>query len=75
VRTLSTVTVGKRPLTRKSTRTRVLHANADRPSAVRARLRWNQVYRSFISAPFPARAFLGSGPLLCNARFECRRSR
>jgi 2-iminobutanoate/2-iminopropanoate deaminase len=31
---------------------------------------WNQVYRSFISAPFPARAFLGSGPLLFGARFE-----
>jgi len=31
---------------------------------------WNQVYRSFLSAPFPARAFLGSGPLLFGARFE-----
>ena len=31
---------------------------------------WNQVYRSFFSEPFPARAFLGSGPLLFGARFE-----
>jgi 2-iminobutanoate/2-iminopropanoate deaminase len=31
---------------------------------------FNQVYRSFISAPFPARAFIGSGPLLFGARFE-----
>ncbi|HET9439477.1 MAG TPA: Rid family hydrolase [Longimicrobiales bacterium] len=31
---------------------------------------WNQVYRSFISQPFPARAFVGSGALLFGARFE-----
>ena len=31
---------------------------------------WNQVYRTFFSEPFPARAFLGSGPLLFGARFE-----
>lgn len=31
---------------------------------------WNQVYRTFLSAPFPARAFIGSGPLLFGARFE-----
>lgn len=31
---------------------------------------WNQVYRSFVSEPFPARAFIGSGPLLRGARFE-----
>jgi reactive intermediate/imine deaminase len=31
---------------------------------------WNQVYRSFFSEPFPARAFIGSGPLLFGARFE-----
>ena len=31
---------------------------------------WNQVYRSFFSEPFPARAFVGSGPLLFGARFE-----
>jgi enamine deaminase RidA (YjgF/YER057c/UK114 family) len=31
---------------------------------------FNQVYRSFISDPFPARAFVGSGPLLFGARFE-----
>jgi enamine deaminase RidA (YjgF/YER057c/UK114 family) len=31
---------------------------------------WNQVYRSFVPEPFPARAFVGSGPLLFGARFE-----
>ncbi len=31
---------------------------------------WNQVYRTFFSDPFPARAFIGSGPLLFGARFE-----
>jgi reactive intermediate/imine deaminase len=31
---------------------------------------WNQVYRTFFSEPFPARAFIGSGPLLFGARFE-----
>ena len=31
---------------------------------------WNQVYRSFVPEPFPARAFIGSGPLLFGARFE-----
>ncbi|HEX6066817.1 MAG TPA: Rid family hydrolase [Longimicrobiales bacterium] len=31
---------------------------------------WNQVYRTFFSQPFPARAFIGSGPLLFGARFE-----
>jgi enamine deaminase RidA (YjgF/YER057c/UK114 family) len=31
---------------------------------------WNQAYRSFISEPFPARAFIGSGSLLFGARFE-----
>ena len=31
---------------------------------------WNQVYRTFFSEPFPARAFVGSGPLLFGARFE-----
>ena len=31
---------------------------------------WNEVYRSFVTAPFPARAFIGSGPLLFGARFE-----
>ena len=31
---------------------------------------WNQVYRTFLSEPFPARAFIGSGPLLFGARFE-----
>ena len=31
---------------------------------------WNEVYRSFVPEPFPARAFVGSGPLLFDARFE-----
>lgn len=32
--------------------------------------KFNAVYRSYFSAEFPARAFLGSGPLLFDARFE-----
>ena len=32
--------------------------------------KFNAVYRSYFSAEFPARAFLGSGPLLFGARFE-----
>ena len=31
---------------------------------------FNAVYRSYFSKNFPARAFIGSGPLLFNARFE-----
>lgn len=31
---------------------------------------FNQVYRTFLSQPFPPRAFVGSGPLLFGARFE-----
>ena len=31
---------------------------------------FNAVYRSYFSKNFPARAFIGSGPLLRNARFE-----
>lgn len=31
---------------------------------------FNAVYRSYFSAEFPARAFIGSGPLLFGARFE-----
>ena len=31
---------------------------------------FNKVYRSFFTQEFPARAFLGSGPLLNNAKFE-----
>ena len=31
---------------------------------------FNKVYRTFFRAPFPARAFIGSGPLLLGARFE-----
>ncbi len=31
---------------------------------------FNGVYRSFFSGDLPARAFLGSGPLLFGARFE-----
>ena len=32
--------------------------------------RFNAVYRSYFRAPFPARAFIGSGPLLFGAHFE-----
>jgi 2-iminobutanoate/2-iminopropanoate deaminase len=32
--------------------------------------KFNAVYRAYFSAEFPARAFLGSGPLLFGARFE-----
>jgi enamine deaminase RidA (YjgF/YER057c/UK114 family) len=32
--------------------------------------RFNAVYRAYLRAPFPARAFIGSGPLLFGARFE-----
>jgi 2-iminobutanoate/2-iminopropanoate deaminase len=32
--------------------------------------RFNGVYRRYFSRDFPARAFLGSGPLLFGARFE-----
>lgn len=31
---------------------------------------FNQVYRTFFTREFPARAFLGAGPLLFGARFE-----
>lgn len=31
---------------------------------------WNAVYRTFFSKEYPARAFVGSGPLLFGARFE-----
>jgi enamine deaminase RidA (YjgF/YER057c/UK114 family) len=32
--------------------------------------RFNQRYRTYFIREFPARAFLGSGPLLLNGRFE-----
>lgn len=32
--------------------------------------RFNAVYRTFFPGPLPARAFLGSGPLLFGAHFE-----
>jgi 2-iminobutanoate/2-iminopropanoate deaminase len=32
--------------------------------------KWNGVYRSYFGKDFPARAFIGSGPLLFNAHFE-----
>jgi reactive intermediate/imine deaminase len=32
--------------------------------------RFNAVYRTYLRSPFPARAFIGSGPLLFGARFE-----
>ena len=31
---------------------------------------FNKVYRTFFTGDFPARAFLGSGPLLNGAKFE-----
>ncbi|MGA9570609.1 MAG: RidA family protein [Candidatus Acidiferrales bacterium] len=31
---------------------------------------FNSVYRKFFHTPFPARAFIGSGPLLFGAHFE-----
>ncbi|HXW55724.1 MAG TPA: RidA family protein [Candidatus Cybelea sp.] len=31
---------------------------------------FNAAYRAHFTAPFPARAFIGSGPLLFGARFE-----
>ena len=31
---------------------------------------FNSIYRTYFSAGFPARAFIGSGPLLLGARFE-----
>ena len=31
---------------------------------------FNQVYRTYFTREFPARAFIGSGPLLFGARFE-----
>ncbi len=32
--------------------------------------KFNSVYRTYFAEPFPARAFIGSGPLLLGARFE-----
>ncbi|MFZ0519716.1 MAG: RidA family protein [Candidatus Acidiferrales bacterium] len=31
---------------------------------------FNKIYRTYFRPPFPARAFIGSGPLLLGARFE-----
>lgn len=31
---------------------------------------WNKVYRTYFSKEYPARAFVGTGPLLFGARFE-----
>jgi 2-iminobutanoate/2-iminopropanoate deaminase len=31
---------------------------------------FNNIYRAYFRPPFPARAFIGSGPLLLGARFE-----
>lgn len=31
---------------------------------------WNKVYRTYFTKEYPARAFIGSGPLLFGARFE-----
>jgi 2-iminobutanoate/2-iminopropanoate deaminase len=32
--------------------------------------RFNAIYRTYFTEPLPARAFIGSGPLLFGARFE-----
>lgn len=32
--------------------------------------KFNAIYRTYFSGEFPARAFIGSGPLLFGARFE-----
>jgi 2-iminobutanoate/2-iminopropanoate deaminase len=32
--------------------------------------RFNAIYRTYFIEPLPARAFIGSGPLLFGARFE-----
>lgn len=34
--------------------------------------RFNEIYRSYFSKNFPARAFIGSGPLLRGGRFEAQ---
>jgi enamine deaminase RidA (YjgF/YER057c/UK114 family) len=31
---------------------------------------FNEIYRTYFTEPLPARAFIGSGPLLFGARFE-----
>jgi 2-iminobutanoate/2-iminopropanoate deaminase len=31
---------------------------------------FNEIYRTYFTEPLPARAFIGSGPLLFDARFE-----
>ncbi len=31
---------------------------------------WNEVYKTYFTKEFPARAFVGAGPLLFDARFE-----
>jgi enamine deaminase RidA (YjgF/YER057c/UK114 family) len=31
---------------------------------------FNEIYRTYFAEPLPARAFIGSGPLLFGARFE-----
>ncbi len=32
--------------------------------------RFNEIYRTYFTGPFPARAFIGSGPLLRGGHFE-----
>jgi hypothetical protein len=36
--------------------------------------KFNGVYRSYVKKDFPARAFLGSGQMLCEAHLRCGRS-
>lgn len=34
--------------------------------------KFNEIYRTYFTRHFPARAFIGSGPLLRGARFEAQ---
>ena len=44
--------------------------NVHAPNVERDYAPFNDVYVTYFSGPYPARAFLGSGPLLFGARFE-----
>jgi 2-iminobutanoate/2-iminopropanoate deaminase len=44
--------------------------NVYAPDVARDYAPFNEVYVTYFDGPFPARAFLGSGPLLFGARFE-----
>jgi 2-iminobutanoate/2-iminopropanoate deaminase len=44
--------------------------NVHAPDVARDYAPFNEVYVTYFDGPYPARAFLGSGPLLFGARFE-----